>query len=65
MAKVETFYDGQYVVVDVLSEKPSSTGLLILNHPEYGKFVRHIDRVDPMDEEAKQILKKESKLATE
>ncbi len=57
MAKAETFYDEKPVVeVDVV--KAFGTGGMFL--VEYGtkKLVRHRDRLQPLDEEARRLLRK-------
>lgn len=57
-AIVRTFLDEEQVEARVTSTAPSTTGLIKLEH-EGRMFVRHIDRVSPVNEAARALLKKQ------
>lgn len=56
-AIVRTFLDEDQVEARVVSV-PSATGLVKLDH-KGRTFVRHIDRVSPVNEAARELLKKQ------
>lgn len=61
MAKAKTFLNDETIEVEIISVAPSSTGLLVVQHPKYGKLARHVTRLDPIDEEGAAVLRKEWK----
>lgn len=55
MAKAKTFDDYRTVVVEILA-KPSSTGLCKVQMPDGRVVARHKDRLDPLDDDARDLL---------
>lgn len=58
MAKASTYLDGKVIEVNIVSKYADSTGITIVQHPDYGKFVRHISMLSPIDESARTIIGK-------
>jgi len=61
MPRAKTFLDDQTIEVEIISKAPSSTGLLIVELDDKQKIVRHTSRLEALDDEASDILKKDWK----
>jgi hypothetical protein len=62
MALAKTFMDDQQILVEIISLEPTSSGLVEVAWKRDGqpdrKFVRHVDRLEPVDDHAKRIKAK-------